>query len=167
MLFRSTSPHRAACAVSFSNCLARFAVAGEGGADKRFATALRGNGLLDRLDLLRTMVEEVEGEPYLFPENVARLTDAELEAHLPEAVRSQARSLPPRQWEEARSAACAQLRETLARDLADVFAGEISCILRDPLVKRRVCLPDMSRTDPLTAEMRYLSKKMGDRKSVV
>lgn len=156
-----TSPHRAACAVSFSNCLARFAVAGEGGADKRFATALRGNGLLDRLDLLRTMVEEVEGEPYLFPENVARLTDAELEAHLPEAVRSQARSLPPRQWEEARSAACAQLRETLARDLADVFAGEISCILRDPLVKRRVCLPDMSRTDPLTAEMRYLSKKMG------
>lgn len=155
-------PHRAASIISFSHRLARFAVAGREDADERLATALRDRGLhdkglLDRLDLLQKMVEEVEGEPYLFPENVSRLTDADLEA--PEAVRSQATSLPPQQGEEA--AARARLRETLARDLTDLFVEELVCVVRDPAIKNHACPRDMVQVDPLTAQLRDLSNKLG------
>lgn len=118
--------HRAARVCAASNRLARLAERGE--PDRELAARLRRHGLLDRLDLLGRMTDECDGEGYVLPEHARRLTDAELEAHLPEALRDLAPESPEAAGHQARqaarAAACARLRDDLARGLAAYFAEE-------------------------------------------
>ncbi len=154
-------PHRAAYAVCLSNQLARFVLDGGGDTAAHPAAALRRAGLLDRLDLLKKMVEEVNGEHYIFPESVSRLSDADLERHLPLRLRENTRKVPPQKWEAARLAACSRLRDEVARALIDYYAGEIGCALSGSAVKNRISLYSLGRPGVVTAAMRDISRRIG------
>ncbi len=105
-----TEAHRAAYTFHLSSRLAHFVGEGADGVNKDLAVILRRNGLMDRLALLEKMVDEVEGEKYVIPENAYRLTDAELEGYLPERFQAQN---DPRlllaKWKENRRSALADL----------------------------------------------------------
>lgn len=154
-------PHRAAYAVCLSNQLARFVTDGGGDPVAHPAAALRRTGLLNRLDLLKKMVEEVNGEHYIFPESVSRLSDADLERHLPLRLRENTRKVPPPKWEAARSAGCSRLRDEVARALIDYYAGEIGCALSGSAVKNRISLYSLGRPGVVTAAMRDISRRIG------
>lgn len=156
-----SEPHRAAYAVCLSNQLARFVLDGGGDTAAHPAAALRRAGLLDRLDLLKKMVEEVNGEHYIFPESVSRLSDADLERHLPLRLRENTRKVPPQKWEAARLAACSRLRDEVERALIDYYAGEIGCALSGSAVKNRISLYSLGRPGVVTAAMRDISRRIG------
>ena len=156
-----SEPHRAAHAVCLSNQLARFVLDGGGDTAAHPAAALRRAGLLDRLDLLKKMVEEVNGEHYIFPESVSRLSDADLERHLPLRLRENTRKVPPQKWEAARLAACSRLRDEVERALIDYYAGEIGCALSGSAVKNRISLYSLGRPGVVTAAMRDISRRIG------
>lgn len=154
-------PRRAAYAVCLSNQLARFVLDGGGDTAAHPAAVLRRAGLLDRLDLLKKMVEEVNGEVYIFPESVSRLSDADLERHLPLRLRENTGKVPPQKREAARLAACSRLRDKVARALIDYYAGEIGCALSGSAVKNRISLYSLGRPGVVTAAMRDISRRIG------
>lgn len=147
-----TEAHRAAYAFHLSSRLAHFAREGADGLNRDLAVALRRNGLMDRLDLLGKMVDEVEGETYVIPENAYRLTDADLEGHLPEHLRESG-GMPSETWEAARAAELARMRENLARDVMGYFADETGYAEREPDAQPRAAIYDGTRPDALAGEM--------------
>lgn len=86
-----TEAHRAAYALHLSSRLAHYAAGDAEDLNKDLAVVLRRNGLMDRIDLIHKMADDLEGERYVIPENAWRLTDADLEEHLPEHLREENR----------------------------------------------------------------------------
>ena len=84
-----TEAHRAAYTFNLSNRLARQLEEGDfSRVNKDYAVVLERNGLKDRWNLLQKMVQQSEdGERYVIPENAYRLSEADLEAFLPEHLR--------------------------------------------------------------------------------
>ena len=70
------------------------------------------------------MIDEVEGEHYVIPENAYRLTDDDLAAYLPDSLREKPDALTPEQWESARADGFNSIRQKLAQDVMGYFADE-------------------------------------------
>lgn len=152
-----TEAHRAAYTIShLSTRLARQAMGGIDALDPDLAAVLKKNGLYDRFELLGKMIDEVEGEHYVIPENAYRLTDDDLAAYLPDSLREKPDALTPEQWEAARADGFNSIRQKLAQDVMGYFADETSYAVLEPDAKTRAAMYGNTRPGTKADEMLLL-----------
>lgn len=148
-----TEAHRAAYTFHLSTRLARQAMGGIDALDPDLAAVLKKNGLYDRFELLGKMIDEVEGEHYVIPENAYRLTDDDLAAYLPDSLREKPDALTPEQWEAARADGFNSIRQKLAQDVMGYFADETSYAVLEPDAKTRAAMYGNTRPGTKAGEM--------------
>ena len=148
-----TEAHRAAYTFHLSTRLARQAMGGIDALDPDLAAVLKKNGLYDRFELLGKMIDEVEGEHYVIPENAYRLTDDDLAAYLPDSLREKPDALTPEQWESARADGFNSIRQKLAQDVMGYFADETSYAVLEPDAKTRAAMYGNTKPGTWAGEM--------------
>ena len=146
-----TEGHRAAYTMYLSSRLGDNAGLGFDGLNKDFAASLRRYGLHEKWDLLQKMVvkQEIEKghvEAHMLPERAYDLTDADIEAHLPERWQEGNRPLAnadpevKEQWEYGRAQEQNRVRKDVATDLIGYYADETRYAVLEPDEKTRAYL---------------------------
>ena len=154
-----TEAHRAAYTFNLSNRLARQLEEGDfSRVNKDYAVVLERNGLKGRWNLLQKMVQQSEdGERYVIPENAYRLSEADLEAFLPEHLRNydpQRLGTPtPDEWQTMRSREAERIRRKLAEDVMGYFADETGYAVLEPDAKTRAAMYRNTRPGTVAGEM--------------
>jgi len=131
-----TEANRAACGFYLSNRLADNAGKEFGQLDRHYAATLKRAGLEGRWDLIRQLAAtEADGHSYILPESARKLTDAQLEGHLPENLRESKRPSGPEAGEHfdaARQRAFDRLRKDLELDVLGYIQDEVGYAVIEP-----------------------------------
>ena len=136
-----TEGHKASYAMTLSNMLGEGARGDFAAVNRDFGTTLKRYGLESRWDLVRKMArQEVDGEWHVLPERAWELTDADIEAHLPERVRESSRPVDPERlesWQYARLREQERVRRDTATSLMGFYADETRYAVLEPDEKTR------------------------------
>jgi hypothetical protein len=131
-----TEAHKAATGLYLSNRMAENAGKAFGDLNPHYAATLRRAGLEGRWDLIRQLAaREADGARYVLPERARGLTDAQIEAHLPESLREHKRpsgAEPAENFDRARARAQRGLREKLELDLLGYIHDEVGYAVIEP-----------------------------------
>jgi hypothetical protein len=134
-----TEAHKAASGFYLANRMGENAGKAIGELNPHYAATLRRAGLESRWDLIGSLAgREADGHTYVLPESARRLTDAQIEAHMPEHLREGKRPADPVKAEDfdaARMRAQDRLRKNLELDLLGYIHDEVGYAVIEPDAK--------------------------------
>jgi hypothetical protein len=134
-----TEAHKAAAGFYLANRMGENAGKAFRELDPHYAATLRRAGLAGRWDVLRSLAgKEADGHTYVLPEAARRLTDAQLEEHMPEHLQAERRPADAEKAEAfdgARARAQHRLRRDLELDLLGYIHDEVGYAVIEPDAK--------------------------------
>ena len=161
-----TEAHKAAAGLYLSNRMAENAGRKFTELNPHYAATLKRAGLESRWDLIRQLAtREADGHQYILPESARDLTDARLEAHLPENLREGKRPSDAEKAENfdtARQRSLDRLRSDLELDLLGYIHDEVGYAVIEPDARTRAVMtqglaPGTARGEAVRSVMQFKS----------
>lgn len=152
-----TEAHKAAYAYYLSNRMAQNAGVPWASLNADYRAVLEKNGMERYWPVMQHLVQKVEGEDYVIPENARRLADADIEYMLPPEYQAMPAGVDPAAWQAGRAEALDGIRKEIEQKAMSFITDEVSYAVLEPDAKVRAMMYQGTRPGTVQGEMLRLA----------
>ena len=135
-----TEAHKAAYAYYVSNRMAQNAGVPWASLNADYRAVLEKNGMERYWPAMQHLVQKVEGEDYVIPENAKKLADADIEYLLPPEYQTMPAGVDPAAWQAGRAEALDGIRKEVEQKAMAFITDEVSYAVLEPDAKVRATM---------------------------
>ncbi len=152
-----TEAHKAAYAYYVSNRMAQNTGVPWASLNADYRAVLEKNGMERYWPAMQHLVQKVEGEDYVIPENAKKLADADIEYLLPPEYQTMPAGVDPAAWKAGRAEALDGIRKEVEQKTMSFITDEVSYAVLEPDAKVRAMMYQGTRPGTVQGEMLRLA----------